>query len=145
MNGPLDFGVGRRYEGSDPNRWTVWTVNGQKIDVTVTPDGGFVAGFGEIDPNKPEPQFSTMAALQKAARQVVDSFMQARNSPQKCIKPGCENLVAPIGTKKPEPGVFKNYAATGACQKGHNGYFCERCNRPHSYASDIGKAHLPVE
>ncbi|NIV30360.1 MAG: hypothetical protein GWN58_12955, partial [Anaerolineae bacterium] len=36
---------------------------------------------------------------------------------------------------------YKNYRGTGACQRGHNSYFCTRCNTPHSYTSKTGKAH----
>lgn len=59
----------------------------------------------------------------------------------KCIKPDCENMVAPIGIK-PQGEDFKNYRGTGACQQGHNGYKCSKCDAPHSYASGIGKEHL---
>jgi hypothetical protein len=59
----------------------------------------------------------------------------------KCIKPDCENMVAPVGIK-PQAGHFKNYMATGACVKGHNVFTCSKCNKPHSYTSGVGKEHI---
>lgn len=151
MNGNPDLSVGRRYDGANPDRWSFWTTERQKVDVSVSLRGSagdhFICGFGNgADPDCPEPQFTeepnqTLEALKKAAK----AFLESRLQPKKCIKPDCENLVAPIGTKKPQPGVFKNYAATGACQKGHNSYFCIQCSRPHSYASEVGKRHMAQE
>jgi hypothetical protein len=58
----------------------------------------------------------------------------------KCIKPECNNLVAPVGMK-PQEGHFRNYRGTGACAKEHANYLCAKCNAPHSYASGVGKKH----
>ena len=62
--------------------------------------------------------------------------------PTECIHPECHSLVAPPGIE-PREGHFKNYRGTGACCRGHNSYFCTKCNRPHSHASKIGRQHYP--
>jgi hypothetical protein len=75
------------------------------------------------------------SAKRKAKQEISQTY-----EPTKCIKPDCENLVAPPGIT-PREGHYKNYRGTGACQKGHNGYQCSKCGRPHSYASKIGQQH----
>ncbi len=118
---------GRRYLGKSPDKWEFWMTSGQKVDFSVSLTGNmscdhFIASVSQkSDKHRPIPQFEYV--------------------PTECIKPGCYNLVAPIGTE-PISGHFKNYRATGACQKGHNGYHCQKCNAPHSYVSNVGKKHL---
>lgn len=65
--------------------------------------------------------------------------------PKECIDPNCTNMVADIGVKNPPNGVYKNYRATDACQRGHNGYFCQKCKLPHSYVTKIGINHYSKE
>lgn len=146
-DGVPDVTRGRRYLKGDTYsaEWEFWMSSGQRVNFSVCTGRGethdhFIASFGRgIDPNRPEPQFpDEVNPLREMARKAVASML----SPTKCIKPECVNLVAPVGTKKVQPGVCKNYRATGACQKGHNIYQCSKCEVPHSYVSGIGKAHL---
>jgi len=58
-----------------------------------------------------------------------------------CIHPDCHNLIAPRGIK-PREGHFKNYRGLGACQRGHQSYYCTKCKKPHSHTSKVGKAHF---
>jgi len=75
------------------------------------------------------------ARIRKQIRQ-AQTYVSA-----KCICPECYNMVAPVGVS-PQNGDYKNYRGTGACQKGHNGYHCSKCNAPHSYSTKIGVSHL---
>lgn len=148
MKGRPDLSRGRRYEGANPYRWAFWTAEQQKIDVSIQSGGDghahFLCAFGrEADPDCPEPQFVSIEAAAKKFVDAIASLAKSRE-PKKCIKPDCQNLVAPVGMKNPPPNVFKNYCQTGACQKGHNIYFCLKCGKPHSYASKIGIEHLEL-
>lgn len=83
---------------------------------------------------------SNIRKVVNSAKQAAKKQISAEYTPTKCIKPDCENLVAPPGIS-PREGHYKNYRGTGACQKGHNAYRCSRCGVPHSYASKIGQQH----
>lgn len=75
-----------------------------------------------------------------ATKKEVIGKIQKGYEPTECIHPECRNLVAPKGIK-PREGHHHNYRGTGACQRGHNSYYCTRCKKPHSHDSKIGKAH----
>lgn len=84
------------------------------------------------DPDFKKKLDATRAKARKAVHETYE--------PTACIKPECENLVAPKGIK-PRKGHAKNYRGTGACQRGHNSYYCVKCKKPHSHTSKVGKAH----
>jgi hypothetical protein len=75
------------------------------------------------------------AAVRKARADSHETY-----EPTECIHPECHNLVAPSRIK-PREGHFKNYRGTGACQQGHNSYYCTKCAAPHSFVSKIGQSH----
>lgn len=84
-----------------------------------------------------DPEFKKkLDAIKGKARQVVHE----KYEPTVCIHPECENLVAPKGIE-PREGHYNNYRGTGACQRGHNSYYCTRCKKPHSHDSKVGKTH----
>lgn len=131
-----DTSRGRRcvsVKSANEVEWEFWMSSGQKVSFSicngVSPHRDhFIASVSrEPDSKRPDAQFPQETPPAPKA--------------MKCIKPDCLNMVAPVGTKKPEAGVYKNYRATGACQQGHNIYFCAECNAPHSYVSRIGKHH----
>lgn len=75
------------------------------------------------------------------AKREAKEALRKSYEPIPCVKPDCDNPVAPKGVE-PREGHFKNYRGTGACQAGHNSYWCEKCEKPHSFKSKIGEAHL---
>lgn len=87
----------------------------------------------EIDP---EYRKEWLAIKRKVKAKIGEEY-----EPAPCVHPNCDNLVAPKGIK-PRDGHFKNYRATGACQRGHNSYFCTKCKGPHSHSSKTGKGHF---
>lgn len=120
LKGVPDLTRGRRYLGQDT--WEFWMTSGQKVTICFVQNGGFLSSVSrDADRERPKPQFPY--------------------EPTVCIKPECNNLVAPISTK-PAEGHFKNYRATGACQQGHNIYSCSKCGTAHSYTTKIGIAHM---
>lgn len=123
--GGPDTTRGRRYLGANPDHWEFWLTSGQRVDWLFSPDELLLGSISQTaDSNRPPATFEYV--------------------PAKCIKPGCDNLVAPVGAA-PAAGHFKNYRGTGACQKGHNGYTCSICQRPHSYTSAIGIKHAATD
>ena len=118
-SGVPDLTRGRRYMGS--NTWDFWMTSGQRVSVAFIKGGGSASSITSgADKERPERQFPY--------------------KPTKCIKPDCNNLVAPISTP-PDDGHFKNYRSTGACEKSHSTYFCGRCGKVHSYTTRVGVAH----
>lgn len=77
----------------------------------------------------------------KATRKDLLQHAHDTYKPTNCIKPGCDNQVAPQGIR-PRGGHFKNYRGKGACCRGHASYFCLKCKKPHSYLYKIGQKHL---
>jgi len=77
-----------------------------------------------------------------AVRRGVKAKLHETYEPTECVHPECENQVAPTGIK-PREGHHKNYRGTGACRRGHNSYFCTKCQAPHSFVSKIGRRHYP--
>ena len=76
-----------------------------------------------------------------AAKKKAREDLAATYEPTKCIKPECENLVAPTGIE-PREGHHKNYRGLGACCKEHTNYQCGKCETVHSYSTKVGKAHM---
>jgi len=108
----------------------------KKITRLLGTDKGAALALGEI-----LALFNSEFRKQLSARkQQIRARVSATYEPTKCIHPKCGNLVAPPGIE-PREGHFRNYRGTGACQKGHNAYFCTRCHEPHSFASKIGQQH----
>lgn len=105
---------------------------------TISTEAGVPILIGEICARY-DPEFrGAWLVARRAARETVS----ATYAPTPCIHPECDNIVAPSGIK-PREGHFKNYRGTGACQKGHNSYYCTKCKSPHSFVSEIGKKHYP--
>ncbi|MFH1484948.1 MAG: hypothetical protein ABIH46_02660 [Chloroflexota bacterium] len=86
-----------------------------------------------------EPDFRKVwnKAKGKARAQISKEY-----EPTKCIKPECENLIAPKGIE-PREGHFKNYRGLGSCCRGHASYYCTKCKAPHSHSSKTGRSHYP--
>lgn len=133
ITGQPDYSRGRRCVKADQYAadWEIWTTTGHKVSVSISTGPGperayFLASCSnDPDDDRPKPQFA-----------IPDLPGQ---KPQKCIHPHCTRLVVASGPATDE--AVANYRNTGACQKGHNGYYCEKCKRPHSYASQLGKNH----
>jgi len=114
------------------------TFDPDKLKKMATTKAGVAMLVAEIRASFDAPFRRTLDEARAQARAQIREIYE----PAVCIKPGCENLVAPVGIT-PREGHFKNYRGTGACQQGHNSYWCEKCKVPHSYTSKTGIAHLP--
>lgn len=137
VTGRPDYTRGRRFV-DHPGSWEFWTEDGHKIHFSVDRDCIIGSMSSDIDHDRPEPQFPMP---DDPLDKVVQAIKNAKTRARRCIKPECDKMVA-APKQKPKDGEIKGYRATGACCRQHATYLCSMCNRLHSYATKVGKAHL---